>query len=76
MIYNFGEPRDLYPVLYAYTMLFTGYLFALLGVVVVIVFMHQLGKKLSLSVLRPTLFGLFLYITFTTISVLIYNQTH
>src|SRR3989339_594140 len=62
MYYNFGEPRDLYPVLFALVMVFTGYFIGFLGLIITAILMHQIGRRLKVSVGKPTFYGFLLYL--------------
>lgn len=73
---NFGEPRDLYPFLYATVMFFLAVGFGIGGVTVTFLAMHWLGRRLKIEVGKATLYGFLLYLLTLLILILNYNRTH
>ncbi len=59
---NFGPPTDLYPILFGTVMFFTAVLFGLCGLIITVIFMHQLGRRFKISVGKLTLYGFLLYL--------------
>ncbi|MEK7611638.1 MAG: hypothetical protein AAB486_04705 [Patescibacteria group bacterium] len=76
MLFNFGEPRDLYPVLFALVSVFTGLLFSVMGVVITLLAMHQVGRRFKVAVGKPTFYGFLLYLLTLLIIILNFNRTH
>lgn len=62
MYENFGQPRDLYPFLFATVMVLTGYLFSVFAIIITFIFMHQIGRRLKIAVGKPTFYGFLLYL--------------
>lgn len=58
----FGRPRDLYPILFSLVMVFTGYLLGLIGLVITLFLMHQIGRRFKVAVGKPTFYGFLLYL--------------
>ena len=76
MYHNFGEPRDLYPVLFSLVMVFTGYFIGFLGIIITCILMHQIGRRTKVAVGKPTFYGFLLYLLTLLIIILNFNRTH
>lgn len=76
MLYNFGEPRDLYPVLFALVSVFTGIFFSVLGIILTLLFMHQIGRRLKIAVGKPTFYGFLLYLLTVLRVIILDNLNH